>query len=320
MTKPSPETLNDLLRGVAAARPDREVLRFNAGGNWVGLTGQQLHSRARNAALGLYGLGVRKGDRVCLLAESGPEWTITDFAIVSIGAINVPVYPTQAVGQVEYILRESEPRLLVISGARQLRRVSAALDKFPDLKIIPLEDVPALGSNLGTLEDAGARLGSEQPNLYDQLTGEVKAPDLASIIYTSGTTGEPKGVMLTHGNIVFDALEAGFFLKIEPDNSMLSFLPLSHIFERTVLYLCLHFGVQIYYAGGIETVMRDLATVRPTLMSAVPRMLEKVYARVQKKALRDRFFSGACLIGRWGSRASRPCSRMRAKDPGCCFA
>ena len=163
MTKPSPETLNDLLRGVAAARPDQEVLRFNAGGNWVGLTGQQLHARARNAALGLYGLGVRKGDRVCLLAESGPEWTITDFAIVSIGAINVPVYPTQAVGQVAYILRESEPRLLVISGARQLRRVSAALDKFPDLKIIPLEDVHALDSSLGTLEDAGEGSAASSP-------------------------------------------------------------------------------------------------------------------------------------------------------------
>jgi long-chain acyl-CoA synthetase len=284
MIESSPETLNDLLRGVAAARPDREVLWFNSGGEWVGLTGQELHTRAQNAALGLYSLGVRKGDRVALLAESGPEWTITDFAIVSIGAINVPVYPTQAVGQVEYILGESEPTLLVISGARQLRRVSAALAKFPDLRIIPLEAVPTLDTDLGKLEDAGATLAKEQPELYDQLTSQVKGPDLASIIYTSGTTGEPKGVMLTHANIVFNALASGVFLKIEPDNWMLSFLPLSHVFERTVLYLCFHFGVQVYYAGGIETVISDLATVRPTLMSAVPRMLERVYARVQKKA------------------------------------
>jgi long-chain acyl-CoA synthetase len=283
MTTSPPETLNDLLNGVAAARPDREVLRFNAGGTWAGLTGKELAARVRNGALGLYSLGVRKGDRVALLAESGPEWTITDFAILSIGAINVPIYPTQAVQQVEYILQESEPRLLFVSTARQLKRVSAVLDKFPSLPVISFQALPALDTNLAKLEQEGAKLSVSQPRLHDQLSAGVTASDLASIIYTSGTTGEPKGVMLTHRNILFNALASGDFLKIEPDNLMLSFLPLSHILERMVLYLCLHFGVQINYAGGIETVITDLATVRPTLMSAVPRMLEKVHARIQKK-------------------------------------
>src|SRR5262245_37979101 len=283
MTKSPPETLNDLLKGVAAERPDQQVLRFNAGGTWTGLTGRELAERVRNVALGLYSLGIRKGDRVALLAESGPEWTITDFAILSIGAINVPIYPTQAVPQVEYILRESDPKLLVISPARQLKRVSAALDKFPGLPVIPFQGIPSLESDLSKLEREGATVAAVQPQLHDQLAAAIKGPDLASIIYTSGTTGEPKGVMLAHSNIIFNALAAGAFLKIEPDNSMLSFLPLSHIFERMVLYLCLYFGVQINYAGGIETVIADLATVRPTLMSAAPRMLEKVYGRVLKK-------------------------------------
>jgi len=278
-----PETLNDLLRGVADARPDREVLRFNAGGTWTGLTGRELAARVRNAALGLYSLGVRKDDKVALLAESGPEWTITDFAILSIGAINIPIYPTQAVPQVEYILRESEPKLLFVSTARQFKRVSSILNKFPALRVIPFQALPSLDSSLAKLEEEGARRAAAEPGLHDQLGAVVKGSDLASIIYTSGTTGEPKGVMLTHRNILFNALAAGEFLKIEPDNSMLSFLPLSHILERMVLYLCLHFGVQINYAGGIETVIKDLATVRPTLMSAVPRMLEKVYARIQKR-------------------------------------
>jgi long-chain acyl-CoA synthetase len=278
-----PETLNDLLRGVAAARPDLEVLRFNAGGTWTGLTGRELAARVRNAALGLYSQGVRKDDRVALLAESGPEWTITDFAILSIGAINVPIYPTQAVPQVEYILSESEPKLLFVSTARQFKRVSSVLDQFPALRVIPFQALPTLDSSLAKLEEEGARQAAAQPGLHDQLSAGVKGSDLASIIYTSGTTGEPKGVMLTHRNILFNALASGEFLKIESDNSMLSFLPLSHILERMVLYLCLHFGVQINYAGGIETVIKDLATVRPTLMSAVPRMLEKVYGRIQKK-------------------------------------
>src|SRR5262249_19326502 len=144
MKPSSVDTLNDLLKGVAASRPDQEVLRFNTGRGWTGLTGRDLQARTRNAALGLYSLGVRKGDRVALLAESGPEWTITDFAILSIGAINVPIYPTQAVPQVEYILRESDPKLLVISTARQLKRVSAALDKFPGLPVIPFQGIPSL--------------------------------------------------------------------------------------------------------------------------------------------------------------------------------
>src|SRR5215813_6679611 len=142
MKPSSVDTLNDLLKGVAASRPDQEVLRFNTGGGWTGLTGRDLQARTRNAALGLYSLGVRKGGRVALLAESGPEWTITDFAILSIGAINVPIYPTQAVPQVEYILREAEPKLLFVSTARQFKRVGPALKKFPELRIVPFQSIP----------------------------------------------------------------------------------------------------------------------------------------------------------------------------------
>src|SRR5215471_9575202 len=168
-----PETLNDLLRGVADARPDREVLRFNAGGTWTGLTGRELAARVRNAALGLYSLGVRKDDKVALLAESGPEWTITDFGILSIGAINVPIYPTQSVEQVEYILRESEPKLLMISTSRQVKRIQAALEKLPDLCVIPFRAVAGLETDLSKLEQQGASLADEQLGLHDRLRSQV---------------------------------------------------------------------------------------------------------------------------------------------------
>src|SRR5262249_19421387 len=158
MKPSSVDTLNDLLKGVAASRPDQEVLRFNTGGGWTGLTGRDLQARTRNAALGLYSLGVRKGHRAALLAESGPEWTITALALLSIGAINVPIYPTQAVPQVEYILKEAEPKLLVISTARQLKRVSAALSKFPSLPIVSFQAVARLELDLEKLEQKGARL------------------------------------------------------------------------------------------------------------------------------------------------------------------
>ena len=305
MKNSNPQTLVELLKNVAAAGPQREVLKFKQGKEWTTMTAERLSERVRNVALGLHNAGIRKGDHVAILAESGPLWSISDYAILSNGAINVPLYPTQAVNQVEYILRESEPKLLFISTARQLKRIGPALKKFPELRIAPFQPIPDLENGLpfSELEEQGSKLANDRPELYELISAGVAARDLASIIYTSGTTGEPKGVMLTHGNIVFNALASGEYLGIEPDNIMLSFLPLSHIFERMVLYLCLHFGVQVCYAGGIETVASDLAWIRPSLMSTVPRMLEKIYARIQKKARsgprpRQRTFEWALGVAR----------------------
>jgi long-chain acyl-CoA synthetase len=300
-----PQTLIELLKTAAAARARSDVLRFKEEKQWVGITGERLLERVRNVALGLYQEGVRKGDRVAILAESGPLWSITDYAILANGAINVPIYPTQAVSQVEYILRESEPRLLFVSTARQMTRVAEALKKFPDLRIVPFQSLPngEAGLPYASLEQEGERLAASQPETFDLISSDVRPSDLASIIYTSGTTGEPKGVMLTHWNIAFNAIAAGDYLEIEPDNVMLSFLPLSHIFERMVLYLCMHYGVQINYAGGIETVATDMREVRPTLMSTVPRLLDKIYARMQKSAsdggsVKKRLFGWASGVAR----------------------
>lgn len=281
-----PTTLVELLKQSVSARPATEVLRFKQDKQWVGMTGERLAERVRHVALGLHELGIRKGDRVAILAESGPLWTISDYAILSNGAVNVPIYPTQSPQQVEYILRESEPKLLFISTARQMKRVDSALGKFNDLRIVSFQPVTN-GENVtgfSELEARGALFESEHPEIYQLISSDVHPSDLASIIYTSGTTGEPKGVLLTHSNIAYNAVAAGTFLGIESGGVMLSFLPLSHIFERMVLYLCLYFGVQINYAGGIETVANDMQEVRPTLMSTVPRLLEKIYGRMQKSA------------------------------------
>jgi long-chain acyl-CoA synthetase len=305
MDDSSPQTLVELLKMAVRARPRSEVLRFKQDKQWTGLAADRLLERVRNVALALYEMGIAKGDRVAVLAESGPLWSITDYAILSTGAVNVPIYPTQPVHQVEYILRESEPKLLFISTDRQMRRVDAALKKFPSLPIVGFQS-KVEGENVTSfesLEARGAALARSRPELYDLISSDVHADDLASVIYTSGTTGEPKGVMLTHRNITFNAVSSGTFLKIEPDNLMLSFLPLSHVFERMVLYLCLHYGVQINYAGGIETVAADMREVNPTLMSTVPRLIEKIYARVQKNAsdggrLKKRIFEWASGVAR----------------------
>ncbi|HEU4386438.1 MAG TPA: long-chain fatty acid--CoA ligase [Blastocatellia bacterium] len=300
-----PQTVVELLKLAATRRPRYEVLRSKEGKEWSGITGERLLERVRDVTLGLHKLGLRKGDSVAMLAESSPLWSITDYAILSNGAINVPIYPTQAVHQVEYILKDSAPKLLVLSTARQAKRIGQVLETLPDLPIVTFQPVPGL-ENSTTIDDVeadGRKLAAERPELYDILSADVRPDDVASIIYTSGTTGEPKGATLTHSNIVFNTVASGACLGIEPDNVMLSFLPLSHIFERMVLYLCLHYGVQINYAGGIETVAGDMKQVRPTLMSTVPRMLEKVYARMQKTAadggwLKRRIFDWSLGVAR----------------------
>ena len=136
-----PQTLVELLKQAVAAGADREALRFKQDKAWVGMTAERLLERVRNVALGLYRLGIRKGDRIAILAESGPLWSITDYAVLSNGAVNVPIYPTQPTHQVEYILRESEPKLLFVSTARQMRRVNDALKNFPDLRIVPFRPI-----------------------------------------------------------------------------------------------------------------------------------------------------------------------------------
>lgn len=311
MTDHRPQTLVELLKSSVTSKPEREALRFKQGKSWIGMTAEHLFERVRDVALGLYYQGIRKGDRVAILAESGPLWSITDYAILSNGAVNVPIYPTQPTHQVEYILRESEPKLLFVSGARQMKRVNSVLEKFPDLRIIPFQPIEN-GENIisfSSLEEAGGRLDAERPELFELLSSDIHADDLASIIYTSGTTGEPKGAMLTHGNITFNAMASGVHLDIEPGGVMLSFLPLSHIFERMVLYLCLYFQVQINYANGIETVATDIQEVHPTLMSTVPRLLEKIYARMQKNAgeggsLKKKIFDRALDVARKSAQLS----------------
>lgn len=309
MRDPKPHTLVELLNHSVDSRPGREALRFKQDKAWTSMTAERLFERVRNVALGLYHQGIRKGDRVAILAESGPLWSITDYAALSNGAVIVPIYPTQPLHQVEYILREAEPKLLFVSTSRQMRRVEEVLKKFPDLRIVPFQPI-VNGENLipfNSLEEEGARLAAERQELFDLIASDVHASDLASIIYTSGTTGEPKGVLLTHQNITFNALSAGEFLGIEPDGVMLSFLPLSHIFERMVLYLCMYFEVQINYAAGIETVAADIKDVRPTLMSTVPRLLEKIYARMQKNAsdggqLKQKIFDWSLNVARHSAR------------------
>lgn len=305
MQNGSPRTLNELIMQSTARRTNKVVMRFKRDKVWQDITGAQLIERIRNVALALQSCGVQPGDRVSILAESCPEWSITDYGILASGGVTVPIYPTQAVDQVAYILKNCGAKLLFVSNQKLLRRVQSALDSLKgDAPQVILFD--GKGEDCETLDSfamKGANLAAGNSNLFQLLAQQAQPDDLATIIYTSGTTGEPKGVMLTHRNLVFDAVGSGKHLGPDINDVFLSFLPLSHVFERTVLYLLMHCDVQICFARGIETVAEDMKEIHPTIVTAVPRLFEKIYATINKRAaeqspMKQKLFHRAIKVGR----------------------
>jgi long-chain acyl-CoA synthetase len=303
-----PETLIELLRHAVDRHRKPDALRYKSERQWRDISSDDLLTRVRHAALGLDRLGIASGDRVAMLAESSPLWTIADFGILATGAINVPIYPTQSSQQVEYILEESRPSLLFISSARQVRRIRPVLEAFPDMRVVTFQPGVEGYVDFATLEASGAEADAESPKRFDELRSAIGSDDPASIIYTSGTTGEPKGAVLTHRNMCFNAASSAEVIACGPGDVALSFLPLSHIFERTVVYLAILRGVTVCYAESLESVAANLLEVRPTMMTAVPRFFEKVYekilkARAKLPPLKRRLFDWSLPVGRAWARA-----------------
>jgi long-chain acyl-CoA synthetase len=270
-----------------------DALNHKRDGRWVRIPAEEFSERVRRVALGLAELGIKAGDRVALLSENRPDWSIADLAILSLGAINVPIYTTQAVEQVRYILEDSGARLLFVSGKRVFKHARAGLDGVPALqRIIFFDEEAAEGiagaGTLRALEELGKERSQREPEAFDRLVSAVGPDDLATIIYTSGTTGEPKGVMLTHRNFVSNMLSISSVLPIFPTDVALSVLPLSHIFERSVFYVFCYNGVSVHYSASFDQVGEHLREVRPTIMTAVPRLFEKVYHKIVKRGMSEK--------------------------------
>jgi long-chain acyl-CoA synthetase len=267
-----------------------DALNLKRAGAWVHISGDEFIRRVQHIALGLRELGIRAGDRVALLSENRPDWSITDLAILSLGAVNVPIYTTQAVEQVGFILQDSGARAIFVSGHKVYKHARAAIENLAQLEKLIFFDTDAAAGveramTLDALEESGARALGEAPDAYDAMLRAGRGDDLATIIYTSGTTGEPKGVMLTHSNFVSNILSVASALPIYNTDVALSVLPLSHIFERTVFYVFCYVGVSVYYAASFDQVGDHLREVRPTIMTAVPRLFEKVYHRIVKRGM-----------------------------------
>ena len=285
-----PRTLPQLFELVAARHAKPDTLNYKRGDAWHAISSDEMLRRIKHIALGLYALGIERGDRVAILSENRPEWTLTDGGALFAGIVDVPIYTTQTPAQVCYILNDSGARVLFVSSLTAYDRVREQIASCGALSHIIFFDEDASFANtphastLRDLEERGRKLAAERPALADELAHAVAPDDLATIIYTSGTTGDPKGVMLTHRNFVTNVIDTGAHVTFNSSDTVLSVLPLSHVFERTAMYMYLHFGMTIFYAESIDKIGDNLREVRPTVLVAVPRLFEKIYARIQERA------------------------------------
>jgi long-chain acyl-CoA synthetase len=266
---------------------DRECLRYKRDGRWQSLKYREVWDLAERFALGLRALGMRPRDHVGLLANNRPEWPISDYAIQRLVGVVVPIYPTLPSGQVRFILENADVRFLIVENAAQLHKVRQ--DWPPSLeRVITMDEVAeASGANVISFAEV-LRLGEQAlaAGAADPLPDLQQIPDteLVTIVHTSGTSGRPKGVMLSHRNLVSNVQASLKLVPVSESDVGLSYLPLSHIFERTVgQFASLSLGGTIAYAEGIDKIQQNLLEIRPTVLITVPRLLEKVYAKVQEQ-------------------------------------
>lgn len=311
----TPKTLNEVFNYAVESHRESEFLRFKAGELWRSLTYGEVARRVRELALGLHTLGIANGDRVAIWSENRPEWNLADLAALAIGAVDVPIYATQAHTQVEYILADSASRAIFVSSrfldiALFMKRRLSGLEHIILLDSTGHETAPVVTCE--ELVDKGRILYGEQPGLYESLWQAASSEDLATVLYTSGSTGEPKGVMLSHKNLTANVLNSAHWLQFDGRHELaLTYLPFTHIFERAVWYLYAHLGATIAYAEGIDTVAKNLVEIHPTAMTSVPRMFEKIYTKIIERGLsagfpRRQIFLWSLSVGRrWAERKDR---------------
>jgi len=295
------KTINDIFfTAVASERP--ECMRVHAEeSGWQPVSSAEVYRRVLAVARSLREWGIGKGDRVALLAENRWEWAVADFAALAVGAVDVPIYPTLLGEQIAALLADSGARVIFVSSAAQYEKIAAVRERTHLERIVVMDNVAAPGATLFSSLMGRASAG-ERDLEFELAAKEVAPDDLATIIYTSGTTGEPKGVMLTHGNVAsnvnYSTAEFGFL----PTDSCISFLPLSHITARHLDYALYAQHVSIAYCPQFDRLPQAMTEVRPSIFVAVPRVYEKIRQAVEQKAslspVKRRLLKWALATGR----------------------
>ena len=313
------DTLVGIFLDTVSSRPRSDQFLRKTSRGWESLSSQRALADVEALSLALRELGVGKGDRVALLSENRYEWPLADLATLGLGAVTVPIYPTLTANQVRFVLENSEAKVAFVSTAAQCDKVRSARQGLPLQAVVAMDGPAADGiQSFEALLERGRAITAREPEAFRSAAQSIRADDVATIIYTSGTTGEPKGAMLTHGNIAFDVRACREVIDLQVTDRCLSFLPLCHIFERMAgLYAMLSAGISIAYAENLESVGANAIEVRPTILCGVPRFYEKVYARVIDAAhdfhgLRLALFHWGLAVG---GRRARARFERRSLDP-----
>ncbi|MGE5206310.1 MAG: AMP-binding protein, partial [Chlamydiota bacterium] len=290
-------TINDVFFSVVE-RDYGRVMLYKKAEQWTAISSRELYRSVMGTARSLLSWGISRGDRIAILSENRPEWAIADFASMLLGAADVPIYPTLTAEQTLVILQDSGARLAFVSTLEQLKKILAIKDRTNIERVVIMDDVPVPEATamLGLMKRAAGGRDHEM----DDRGKSVADNDLATIVYTSGTTGIPKGVMLTHGNLVSNLFYAGDYFGLAPGQIGISFLPLSHVTARHLDYVLFNCGVTIAYCPAVALVPQYLAEVRPTVFVGVPRVYEKLRDKVRRETasgFKHRIYDWALRVG-----------------------
>jgi len=268
----------DLLDRYLENHPEQDTaLAVKRQGEWRKYSIQEYVELTNTISYGMLALGIKPGDKIGIVSGNRPEWNMVDFAIMQIGAVSIPIYPTISQDDYRYILNHAEMRMIFIEGKELRNKLKPILPEVKSLEFIYTFDDQGEYPYLDLILEAGRK--NPQPELLTKLKASIQPEDMATIIYTSGTTGNPKGVMLSHSNIV-NQLKNLEMTPAKWSNKALSFLPLCHAYERMLVYLYQHLGMSVYYAESLGTIAENIKEIHPTMMTCVPRLLEKIYDKL----------------------------------------
>ena len=294
-----PQRIFDLPRFQEKNIPNISIFNYKENKEWKGISTQDFINRVNNISKGLLASGVQPNDKVALISENRLEWNLLDFAIQQIGAVVVAIYPNISDNDYEFILNNAEIKLCFVSNDTLYQRLLAIKDQIPTVSEVYTFNTYPHTPNWISLVSKGIDISDE---ILDQRMNNVKSTDLATLIYTSGTTGNPKGVMLTHENLLADVDSSEYSFPVVAYDKALSFLPACHAYERVFQYVYIKMGLPIYYAQSMDTIGQDMKEVQPQIFSAVPRVLEKVYEKImatgeQLTGIKRKLFFWALALG-----------------------
>jgi len=299
------ETLAELFLNTIKSYPKDEFMLYKKEGHYVPFSTEEFGNFVKHFSLGLKEFGAEAGDKLIILSENRPEWVIADFANLCLGGITVPIYTSLVAEQIKYIIDDSDAKIVVYSNQEQWKKIESIKNELKKVKyyITCSSQAPKGVLTYQQILEKGKKIAQEKPDLFENLALQVKPEDEASIIYTSGTTGIPKGVILKHSNFLSNIKTASIILEFSDKDTVLSFLPLSHVLERMVTFTYVYKGCTIGYAESVETVAENLLEIKPHIMVSVPRVFEKIYSKVidnvlSSSGVKRKIFFWALKVGK----------------------